>query len=97
MDIREEHPGESVDERTSPDSGKIDPSVSPRPPILTPEVESRSDLDSPFGALANGLPDVIQRAKGFYARHPTLVKTVGTVFAAAIARSVLFRGRPGLF
>ncbi len=96
MDIREENPGGSVDERTSPDSGNIDPSVSPRPPILTPEVESRSDLDSPFGALANGLPDVIQRAKGFYTRHPTLVKTVGTVFAAAIARR-LFRGRPGLF
>ena len=86
-----------MDERTPlPIRAIRDPSVSPRPPILTPEVESRSDLDSPFGALANGLPDVIQRAKGFYTRHPTLVKTVGTVFAAAIARR-LFRGRPGLF
>ena len=53
-------------------------------------------MDDPLGALTKGLPDVIQRAKGFYTRHPTLVKTVGTVFVAAIARR-LFRGRPGLF
>ena len=81
---------------TAADSGNIGSSASPRPPVLTPEVESRSDLDSAFGALSKGFPDVIQRARGFYTRHPTLVKTVGTVFVAAIARR-LFRGRPGLF
>jgi hypothetical protein len=97
MENREENTPQFEEEAVSAsDPGRIDPSVRRRPPVVTPEVESRSDMDDPLGALAKGLPDVIQRAKGFYARHPTLVKTVGTVFVAAIARR-LFRGRPGLF
>jgi hypothetical protein len=96
MESGEENAGRYGEGAPVPDAGNIEPSASPRPPVLTPEVESRSDLDSPFGALSKSLPDVIERAKGFYTRHPTLVKTVGTVFVAAIARR-LFRGRPGLF
>jgi hypothetical protein len=94
MDMRDENPELSVDE--TPQSRNPAPSGDRRPPILTPEVESRGGMDSPFGAIAKSFPDVIQRARGFYTRHPTLVKTVGTVFAAALARR-LFRGRPRLF
>ena len=96
MENREENASQFEEAVSAPDPGGVDPSVRRRPPVATPEVEPRSDLDDPLGALAKGLPDVIQRAKGFYTRHPTLVKTVGTVFVAAIARR-LFRGRPGLF
>ena len=96
MENRDENASQFEEAVSASDPGGVDPSVRRRPPVVTPEVEPRSDLDDPLGALAKGLPDVIQRAKGFYTRHPTLVKTVGTVFVAAIARR-LFRGRPGLF
>ncbi len=93
MDTREENPDhEPVG--ASKDIKGADPSAARRH-VLTPEVEPRSDFESPFGALARGLPEVIEKAKDFYSRHPTLVKAVGTVFVAAIARR-LFRGRPGL-
>ena len=95
MENREEN-AQFEEAVSAPDPGGMDPSARRRPPVVTPEVEPRRDMDDPLGALAKGLPDVIQRAKGFYTRHPTLVKTVGTVFVAAIARR-LFRGRPGLF
>ena len=95
MENREEN-AQFEEAVSAPDPGGMDPSARRRSPVVTPEVEPRSDMDDPLGALAKGLPDVIQRAKGFYTRHPTLVKTVGTVFVAAIARR-LFRGRPGLF
>ena len=67
-----------------------------RPPVLKPEVVTRGGVENPFDGLAKGLPDVLQRAKGFYSRHPTLVKAIATVVVAGIARR-LFRGRPGLF
>jgi hypothetical protein len=94
MDIREEYE-ENPDRYRNGATEETEPSASPQPPILKPEIESPRDLESPFGSLAKSFPDVIQKAKGFYARHPTLVKAVGTVFVAAIARR-LFRGRPGL-
>ena len=43
-----------------------------------------------------GWPELVRRAKDFYTRHPTLVKTAGVVAAAAIARR-LFRGGPRWF
>ena len=67
-----------------------------RPPVLKPEVVTRGGVENPFDGLAKGLPDMLQRAKGFYSKHPTLVKAIGTVVVAGIARR-LFRGRPGLF
>jgi hypothetical protein len=69
------------------------PPASPRPPILRPEVHSPR-ADSLLGALGHGLPDIVRRARGFYERHPTLVKTVGTVLLAAMTRR-LYRGRRG--
>jgi hypothetical protein len=69
-------------------------STSPRPAILQPEVQSPKQLENPFGALGSGLPDVIRRARAFYERHPTLVKTAGTFLLAAMARR-FYRGRRG--
>ena len=69
---------------------------SPRPPILSRE-RAPGRAENALDALnRDRFPDIIQRAKDFYARHPTLVKVVGTVAVAALARR-LFRGRPGLF
>ena len=96
MESGEEGSGQYAEGAPAAGSGSIGSSANPRPPVFTPEVESRSDLDGTFGPLSKGFPEVIQRAKEFYTRHPTLVKTVGTVFVAALARR-LFRGRPGLF
>ena len=66
----------------------------PQRTILRPEVQSPSQANTALGSLGNALPDMMRRAQGFYARHPTLVKTVGTLFVAAMARR-LTRGRWG--
>ena len=99
MDDREEFE-ETVDQYRSgvpsSSSGRPEPYAGERPPVLRPDVMSRRDTERPFDALTRGFPDVIQRAKGFYSKHPTLVKAIGTVVVAGIARR-LFRGRPGLF
>ena len=75
------------------------PGNEPAANAYRPLVENRvpNELgENAFGPLTKeSLPDIIQKAKGFYAKHPTLVKTLGTLAAAAIARR-LFRGRPGL-
>ncbi len=96
METREDNLEPSENGKTSSESRSARPSGSRRPPILTPEVQLPSDANTSFGEMAKALPDMIQKARGFYARHPTLVKTLGTVFAAAIARR-FFRGRPRLF
>lgn len=103
MDYREEFE-ETVDQDRSDtvpgvETGTERPTDN-RPPVLRPEVVTRggveNHVENPFDGLARGLPDVVQRAKGFYSKHPTLVKAIGTVVVAGIARR-LFRGRPGLF
>ena len=96
MDDREEFE-ETADQYRSAasPSGRTEPYADERPPVLRPDVVSRGDLENPFDAFAKGFPDVLQKAKVFYAKHPTLVKTLGTIAVAAIARR-LFRGRPGL-
>jgi len=40
-------------------------------------------------------PDLFHRAMGFYAEHPTLVKVLGTLAIASIAKN-LYHQRPGL-
>jgi hypothetical protein len=57
---------------------------------------ARSAIEKVDTIAREGWPELVRRAKDFYAKHPTLVKTAGVVAAAAIARR-LFRGRPGLF
>jgi hypothetical protein len=79
---------------SSPSAGS-EPSASVRRPLGESRVSSEV-AENAFAAFTKeSLSDIIQKAKGFYARHPTLVKTLGTLAAAAIARR-LFRGRPGL-
>jgi len=55
-----------------------------------PKSEIREKVDT---IAREGWPELVRRAKDFYSRHPTLVKTAGVVAAAAIARR-LFRGGP---
>ena len=93
MDTRDD-PDSDLDGARSSEIPQKASSASPRPPILRPEVQSPRSLDNLFGAFGNGLPDVVRRARGFYERHPTLVKTVGTLFVAAMTRR-LYRGRRG--
>lgn len=42
-------------------------------------------------------PDIFHKAMGFYAEHPTLVKVLGTLAIASIAKSLAGGRRPGLF
>jgi hypothetical protein len=78
----------------SPSLGN-EPATNDHPPLVENRVPNELG-ENAFGAFTKeSLTDIIQRAKGFYAKHPTLVKTLGTLAAAAIARR-LFRGRPGL-
>ncbi len=99
MDYREELE-ETVDQNRgdtdSSYSSGTERSADNRPPVLKPDVVTRGGVENPFDGLAKGLPDLVQRARGFYSKHPTLVKAIGTVVVAGIARR-LFRGRPGLF
>ncbi len=75
---------------------KVEPGGLPYTPPAQSAIEpTRSPLTVDTIAR-EGWPELVRRAKDFYARHPTLVKTAGVVAAAAIARR-LFRGRPGLF
>ena len=90
MEIRED-PDSDRDGARSTEIPQEGPPASPRPPILRPEVQSPRSLENPFG---NGLSDVVRRARGFYERHPTLVKTAGTLLLAAMTRR-LYRGRRG--
>lgn len=69
--------------------------------VEPPAPRSYAPLAEPIPAAVDTLarerfPEILQKAKDFCARHPTLVTVAGTVAAAAIARR-LFRGRPGLF
>jgi len=41
-------------------------------------------------------PEIFRRATEFYAQHPTLVKVLGTVAIASIARRLAGGARPGL-
>jgi hypothetical protein len=88
--------GNSENARDVSTPSEIQPkgSSSPRSTILQPEVQSPKPLDGLLGSLGQGLPDVLRRARGFYERHPTLVKAVGTVLLAAMTRR-LYRGRRG--
>jgi hypothetical protein len=72
---------------------KVEPGGLPYTPPVQPNPSAIEKVDT---IAREGWPELVRKAKDFYARHPTLVKTAGVVAAAAIARR-LFRGRPGLF
>ncbi|PYQ34382.1 MAG: hypothetical protein DMF55_09570 [Acidobacteria bacterium] len=68
----------------------VSPQVAQNPQQASPEDVGK------IAAYANQeRPDVFHQAMGFYAKHPTLVKVLGTMAIAAIAKN-LFQKRPGL-
>jgi hypothetical protein len=69
---------------------KVEPGGLPYTPPAPSAIEKVDTI------AREGWPDLVRRAKDFYTRHPTLVKTAGVVAAAAIARR-LFRGGPRWF
>jgi hypothetical protein len=75
---------------------KVEPGGLPYTPPAPVVEPTQSALEKVDTIAREGWPELVRRAKDFYAKHPTLVKTAGVVAAAAIARR-LFRGRPGLF
>ena len=69
----------------------VDPSVASNPQTATPQ-----DVAKVAAYAKDNRPDVFHKAMGFYAEHPLLVKTMGALAVAAIARRLAGGRRPGL-
>jgi len=68
------------------------PSVAADPATATPQ-----DVAKVATYAKENQPDLFHKAMGFYAQHPTLVKVLGTMAIASIARNLSATGRrPGL-
>ena len=68
----------------------VSPQVAENPQQATPE-----DVGKVAAYAKQERPDVFHQAMGFYAKHPMLVKVLGTMAITAIAKN-LFTKRPGL-
>jgi len=68
----------------------VSPQVAENPQAATPE-----EVGKVAAYAKQERPDVFHQAMGFYAKHPTLVKVLGTLAISAIAKN-LFTKRPGL-
>ena len=68
----------------------VSPQVAENPEAATPE-----EVGKVAAYAKQEQPDVFHQAMGFYAKHPTLVKVLGTLAISAIAKN-LFTKRPGL-
>lgn len=68
----------------------VSPQVAENPQAATPE-----EVGKVAAYVKQERPDVFHQAMGFYAKHPTLVKVLGTLAISAIAKN-LFTKRPGL-
>jgi hypothetical protein len=68
--------------------------VSPRV-VENPQQATPEDVGKVAAYAKQERPDVFDQAMGFYAKHPTLVKILGTMAITAIAKN-LFTRRPGL-
>ena len=67
------------------------------PSIATnPEQASPEDVAKVTTYAKENQPDVFHRAMEFYAQHPTLVKVLGTLAIASIAKNLAGGRRPGL-
>jgi hypothetical protein len=69
----------------------VSPSVAQDPSTATPQ-----DVGSIAAYAKEHQPELFRRATEFYAQHPTLVKVLGTVAIASIARRLAGGARPGL-
>ncbi len=68
------------------------PEIASDPSRATPQ-----DIGKVAGYAKENQPDLFHKAMGFYAQHPTLVKVLGTMAIASIARNLSSRGgRPGM-
>lgn len=68
----------------------VSPQVAEDPQAATPE-----EVGKVAAYAKQERPDVFHQAMGFYAKHPALVKVLGTLAISAIAKN-LFTKRPGL-
>ncbi|MEP6800890.1 MAG: hypothetical protein ABJC07_03055 [Acidobacteriota bacterium] len=69
------------------------PNVATDPTQATPQ-----DVARVATYAKDNQPDIFHKAMGFYAQHPTLVKILGTMAIASIARNLSSGGRrPGVF
>ena len=68
----------------------VSPQVADDPQQATPD-----DVGKVAAYAKQERPEIFDQAMGFYAKHPTLVKVLGTMAITAIAKN-LFTKRPGL-
>ncbi|MEO8431015.1 MAG: hypothetical protein ABI592_05850 [Acidobacteriota bacterium] len=66
------------------------PSVATDPTLATPQ-----DVAKVAKYAKDTRPEIFQKAMGFYAEHPMLVKVLGTLAIAAIAKNLAGGGRRG--
>jgi hypothetical protein len=69
----------------------VDPRIASNPQEASPQ-----DVGKVAAYAKDNQPDLFHKAMGFYAEHPVLVKTMGTLAVAAIARRLAGGRRPGL-
>jgi len=67
------------------------PAIASDPAQASPE-----DVGKVATYAKDNQPDVFHRAMGFYAQHPMLVKVLGTLAIASIAKNLAGGRRPGL-
>jgi len=68
------------------------PTLAQNPSAATPQ-----DVANVATYAKENQPEIFRRATEFYAQHPTLVKTLGVVAIASIARRLAGGARPGFF
>jgi hypothetical protein len=69
----------------------VSPSVAQNPQAASPQ-----DVGKVAAYTKENRPDLFHQAMSFYAQHPTLVKVMGTMAIAAIAKNLAGGRRPGL-
>jgi hypothetical protein len=69
----------------------VDPGVASNPQTASPQ-----DVGKVAAYAKDNRPEVFHKAMEFYAEHPMLVKTMGTLAVAAIAKRLAGGRRPGL-
>lgn len=69
----------------------VDPSVASNPQEASPQ-----DVGKVAAYAKDNRPEIFHKAMEFYAEHPMLVKTMGTLAVAAIAKRLAGGRRPGL-
>jgi hypothetical protein len=69
----------------------VDPGVASNPQAASPQ-----DVAKVAAYAKDNRPDLFHKAMGFYAEHPILVKAMGTLAVAAIAKRLAGGRRPGL-